>query len=49
MDDKDLVAMLAMVGILSRGSRLLSDGEVAEWAYDMADAMVDEREKRDGN
>lgn len=49
MDDKDLIAVLAMVGILSRGSSRLSDKEIAEWAYDMVDAMMDEREKRDGN
>lgn len=43
MDDLDLLAMLAMVGLLS------NDGysrRVVQMAYDIAEEMVEEKEKR---
>jgi hypothetical protein len=48
LDDLDLIAMVALIGILAKGTRL-SDAEVAEYAYDQAEAMLKEREKRSGN
>lgn len=50
MDDfnsRDLFAGLAMCGLLAHhGSRPYE--EVAQEAYNMADAMLNEKEKRDG-
>jgi hypothetical protein len=50
MDDfnaRDLFAGLAMCGLLAHhGSRPYE--EVAQEAYNMADAMLEEKEKRDG-
>ena len=43
LDDLDLLAMLAMVGLLS------NDGysrRVVQMAYDIAEEMVEEKEKR---
>lgn len=52
MDDlnvRDLFAMLAMVGmIIKTPSGEWSDDYVVGSAYDMADAMIKEKEKRDG-
>ena len=49
MDDfnaRDLFAGLAMCGMMAEGDDL-SHKTIAELAYEMADAMLKEREKRD--
>ena len=51
MDDfnaRDLFAGLAMCGLMTRELKGATDKDKAEWAYDMADAMLAEKEKRDG-
>lgn len=51
MDDfnaRDLFAGLAMVGTLSQ-NHVLTDDALAKIAYDLADAMIKEKEKRDDN
>ena len=46
MDDRDLLAMIAMLGLISNTG--YSRG-VAPMAYDIAEAMLREREERDGD
>lgn len=58
MDDfnaKDLFAGLAMIAIMStpkevskKGHKITTETGFAELAYDMAEAMLKEKEKRDG-
>lgn len=51
MDDfntRDLFAGLAMVGTLSQ-NHVLTDDALAKIAYDLADAMLLEKEKRDAD
>lgn len=46
MDDLDLFAMLAMVGLLMRNGH---SANLPAQAYDIAEAMIKESEKRNGN
>ena len=43
MDLRDYFAAQAMQGLLSDGVGSLSDEELADWAYKLADAMMKER------
>ncbi len=45
---RDHFAGLAMQGILTTLSKTVNPDSVAQMAYNMADAMLAEREKRDG-
>lgn len=47
MDSRDQIAMAAMQGFLSYLGFYAVDEDVAERAYQMADAMIAEREKDD--
>jgi hypothetical protein len=45
-DLRDCFAMFAMMGFVNNGAKLdrdVSDGKIAGWAYDMADAMLEAR------
>lgn len=44
---RDLFAALAMVGLMTRELSGATDKDKVEWAYDMADAMIAEKERRD--
>ena len=44
---RDMFAMLAMLAIINKNKELCSD-EVASRAYNVADAMMEERELSDG-
>jgi hypothetical protein len=49
MDDfneRDLFAALALCGLMTRELSGATAKDKAEWAYDMADAMLAEKEKR---
>jgi hypothetical protein len=42
-DLRDCFAMFAMMGFVNNGAKLdrdITDGKIAGWAYDMADAML---------
>ena len=44
---RDYFAAQAMQGLLSDGVGSLSDEELADWAYKLADAMMKARDKND--
>lgn len=47
MDDLDLMAMVAMLGLLMRNGGPSFTATLPEQAYDIAEGMVREREERD--
>ena len=49
-NERDLIAALAMCGMLANTNNPTSkpDRAHAQAAYDIADAMIEEKEKRDG-
>ena len=47
-DLRDCFAMFAMMGFVNNGAKLdrdVSEEKIAGWAYDMADAMLEARNK----
>lgn len=46
---RDLFAALAMVGLMTRELSGATDKDKVEWAYDMAEAMLKEKEIRDAD
>ena len=45
---RDLAALMAMQGMIAAGNSYTEAGDMARLCYAMADAMVAEKEKRDG-
>jgi hypothetical protein len=46
-NERDLFAALAMVGFLTEKYTDAPSAKIAEWSYDMAEAMLKEKAKRD--